>query len=99
MSALTAAQIEQAIVALKPGAADQEIDFLLSVAIVLDNIAVGFEIERVEQRTPPFGRQVAFEIGYRPQGTQAGPFLAPRRRRRIARRSRVAYQGEAGGDP
>ncbi len=66
MPALAATQIEQAIVALKPGAADQEVDFLLGVAVVLDNIAIGFEIERIEQRTPPLRGQVPFEIGYRP---------------------------------
>src|SRR5204862_5545341 len=77
MPALAAAQIEQAIIALQPGAADQEIDFLLGIAVVLDDVAVGFEIERVEQRAPPLGGQMAFEVGNRSQAAQASPVLVP----------------------
>src|SRR6185312_12389651 len=58
---LAAAQIEDAIVGLEAGAFHQQIDLLLSVAVVLDDIAVGLEVERVEERAPPFGGQVALE--------------------------------------
>ncbi len=71
MTALAAAQVEDAVVALDPGAADQQVDLLRGVAVVLDHIAIGFEIERVEQRAPPIGWQVAFEVGDRAQGTRA----------------------------
>src|SRR5215469_6052335 len=62
MAPLTAAQIQNAVVALEPDAADQQIDFSSRVAIVPDDVAVSFEVERVEQGTPPVGRQVTFKI-------------------------------------
>ena len=77
---LTAAQIEDAIVAFETGATDQKIGLLLRVAIVLDDVAIGFEIERVEQRAPPFGWQVALEIGHRSQRAQPRSVLVPGRR-------------------
>src|SRR5689334_12632796 len=67
MAPLAAAQVENAVVALEPDAADQQIDFIGRVPIVLDYIAVGFEVERVEQGAPPIGRQVTFEIRDRTQ--------------------------------
>ncbi len=73
MTALPAAQIENAVVALDPGAADQQFDLLCGVAIVLDHVAVGFEIERVEQGAPPIRRQMAFEVGHRAQSPRADP--------------------------
>jgi hypothetical protein len=57
MAPLTAAQIEDAVIALEPDAADEQVDFIGRIAIVLNYIAVGFEVERVEQGTPPVGRQ------------------------------------------
>src|SRR5439155_21327770 len=74
MAPLTAAQVEDAVIALEPDAADQQVDFIGRVAVVLNDVAVGFEVEGVEQGTPPVGRQVTFEIGDRTQGTGAdGP--------------------------
>src|SRR5271169_2849134 len=73
MAALTAAQIEDSIVALDAGTADQQVDFLRGVAIVLDHIAVGFEIERAEQGPPPIRWEMAFEIGHRAQSPRAYP--------------------------
>jgi len=72
MAALAAAQIEDSVVAFDPGAADHQIDFLLRVPVVFDDVAVSFEVQRVEQRAPPFGGQMAFEVQYRPQGAQTG---------------------------
>src|SRR6184192_3962399 len=71
MAPLTTAQIENAIVALEPHAADQQVDFIGRIAIILDDVAVGFEVEGVEQGTPPIGRQVTFEIGDRTQCPRA----------------------------
>ena len=71
MAPLTAAQVENAVVALEPDAADQQVDFIGRIAIVLDYIAVGFEVERVEQSAPPVGRQVTFEIRDRTQCSRA----------------------------
>src|SRR6185437_12360992 len=49
---LTAAQIEDAVIGLEAGASHQQIDLLLGVAVVLDDVAIGLEIERVEERAP-----------------------------------------------
>ena len=73
VASLAAAQIENALVALDAGAVDQQIDLLRGVAVVLDHIAIGFEIERVEQGAPPIGWQMTFEIGHRAQGAGADP--------------------------
>ena len=70
MAALAAAQIEDAVVPLEPDGADQEVDLLAGVPVVLDNVAIGFEIERVEQSAPPIRGQMALEIGYRTQGAR-----------------------------
>src|SRR6516225_8538963 len=70
MAALAAAQIENAIVALEPDGANEEVHFFTGVAVVLDHVAVGFEIERVEQGAPPVRGQMPLEVRYRPQGTR-----------------------------
>src|SRR5215469_15624151 len=62
MPALAAAQIEDAIIPLEPDAADQQIDFFGRIAVVLDDVAVGFEVERVKEGPPPVRRQMALEI-------------------------------------
>ena len=61
--ALPATQIEDPVRALQPGAPNQEIDFLLGITVILDHIAVGFEVKRIEQGTPPFRGQVPLQIG------------------------------------
>src|SRR6516225_10760087 len=53
MAALATAQIKDAVIALEPNRADQKVDLFAGVAIVLNHVAVGFEIERVEQGAPP----------------------------------------------
>src|SRR5439155_3160857 len=94
---LTAAQVEDAVVAFETGTADQQIGLLLGIAVVLDDVAIGFEVERVEQRAPPFGWQVAFEIGHRSQCAQARSVLVPGRRA-IGPRARGAHEVELGRD-
>ena len=71
MATLTAAQVEDAVVALEPDAADQQVDFIGRVAVVLDDVAISFEVEGIEQGTPPVGRQVTFEIRNRTQCPRA----------------------------
>jgi hypothetical protein len=56
MPALAAAQVENAEARFGPGAADQQVDFLPGIGVVLDDVAIGFEVERVEQRAPPLRR-------------------------------------------
>jgi hypothetical protein len=74
--ALPAAQIEDPVRALQPGAPDQEIDFLLGIAVILDHIAVGFEVKRIEQGTPPFRGQVPLQIGNGAKRTRSTGRLA-----------------------
>src|SRR6516225_8976198 len=71
IAALAAAQIENTIVAFEPDGTNEEIHFLAGVAVVLDHVAIGFEIERVEQGAPPIRGQMPLEIRHRPQGTRA----------------------------
>jgi hypothetical protein len=44
---------------------DQDVDFLGSQPVILDDIAVGAQIERAKQRAPPLRRDVACEIAER----------------------------------
>jgi len=44
---------------------DQHINLLGSEPVILDDVAVGAQIERAKQRTPPIGRDVAGEIAER----------------------------------
>jgi len=85
-----------------PKITHQQIDLLLGVAIVLDDVAVGLEVERVEERAPPFGGQVALEVRDRTQragravlGRLAGE-LRPRRHARQYTRGRLATSGRGG---
>src|SRR6266446_2442356 len=73
MSTLATAQIENAIVALQADTADQKIDFVGCVSVVLDYVAVGFEVERVEQGAPPIRGQMTLEVGHRTQCPRANP--------------------------
>ena len=52
---------------------DQHIDLLGSDPVILDDIAVGAQVERAKQRTPPLGRDVACEIAER-TGRAVVPF-------------------------
>src|SRR5579864_7576527 len=88
MAALSATEIENPVVGLKPCALYEKIDLLLGVAVILDNVAVGFEIKRVEQRSPPFGGQMALEIGHRSKGSRRRGFGGRPFGRRQTRRSR-----------
>ena len=89
--ALAAAQVQYAIAGLEPGAFDGEIDLALGVRFVLDDVAVGLEVERVEQALPPVGRQMPLEVrdraeGARPHGRRFRRPLRARHFRRLCRR-------------
>jgi len=62
MPALATAQVENAIVAFEPDGTNEEAHFFTGVAVVLDHITIGFEIERVEQGAPPIRGQMPLEI-------------------------------------
>ncbi len=70
--ALAAAQVEDGAVRLDGGGGDQEIHLAARVLAVLDDVAVGLDVERVEQLAPPLRRQVLLEIGDRPEGGAGG---------------------------
>ena len=53
-------------------AAIEEIHLAARVLAVLDDVAVGLDVERIEQLAPPLRRQVLFEIGDRPEGGAGG---------------------------
>ena len=74
MAALPAAQIEDSIIGLECGGPNQRVDFASRIAVILDDVAIGLEIDRVEQRPPPIGRQVPFQIGYRAHGAGGSEF-------------------------
>src|SRR5215472_11366386 len=92
MAALPAAQSEDTIVALQSDAADQEVDLVAGVAVIFDNIAIGFEIEGIEQRAPPIRGQMPLEVRDRPQraGADAPVLLRVFRARAGAGRLRLA---------
>ena len=68
---LTAAQIEHAVVRHKTGRGNQQIDVLTGIFPVLDNIAIGFEVQGVEKAGPPVAGQMSFEIRERTVGAAA----------------------------
>jgi len=82
VATLTAAEVENAVVGLEPGAPHQQLDLLLGIAIVFDDVAVGLEVERVEERAPPVVRQMALEIGDRAEGPRRRRLRLPERRLR-----------------
>ena len=69
MAALAAAQVEDLAVRLDGRGGDDEIDLAARVLGVLDDVAVGLHVERVEKLAPPFGRQMRLKVR---DGTEAG---------------------------
>ena len=70
--ALSAAQVEDPIVRFEPDGANQKIDIARRAGAILDDVAVGLQVDGVEQCPPPIVGQVTFEIGNRTQGPLAG---------------------------
>jgi hypothetical protein len=70
MAALSAAEVKDFVVGLEPRGLDEEVDFLDGVLVVLDDVAVGFQVERSEKRTPPIGGKVAFKVRDRSKGAR-----------------------------
>jgi len=65
VAALAAAQIQDPVARRKGRRLHQHVDPLGSEAVVLDDVAVGAQVERAKQRTPPVGRDVARKIAER----------------------------------
>jgi hypothetical protein len=55
MSPLSAAEIEDAIIVVETGRLYDQIHLAPRIVRILHNIAVGFQICRIEQRPPPIG--------------------------------------------
>ena len=62
MASLAATYVEDAVVRFEGRFTDEEVDVPRRVGLVLDDVAVGFEVEGVEEGAPPVGREVAFEV-------------------------------------
>jgi hypothetical protein len=76
VAALAAAQVEDGIVARDAGRCDDEVDLAARVVVVLDHVAVGFHVQRVEQLAPPLLGQMRLEIA---DGAKTGPYARPLR--------------------
>jgi hypothetical protein len=63
--ALAAAQVQDPVATRKRRGRDQYIDLLGGDPVILDDVAVGAQIERAKQRAPPLRRDVACEIAER----------------------------------
>ena len=66
MAALTA-EVEDLAVRLHRRRRQDEVDLAPRVLDVLDDVAVGLDVERVEQLAPPLGGQVLLEVRDRSQ--------------------------------
>jgi len=62
MAALSAAEIENAVGFFQADRIDGHIHIGSGIFIVFDNVAIGPQINRVKKRSPPFGRQMAFQV-------------------------------------
>ena len=65
VAAFAAAQVQDSVAMRKSRRRDQDVDLLSSEPVILDDVAVGAQIERAKQRTPPIGRHVACEVAER----------------------------------
>ena len=65
MASLAAAEVQDPVIGLEPGRADEQVDLLLRVAVVLHHIPVGLDVDGIEQCAPPFGWQMALQVHQR----------------------------------
>ena len=65
VAALAAAQVQDSVAMRKGRRRDQDVDLLGSEPVILDDVAVGAQVERAKQRTPPIGRDMAGEVAER----------------------------------
>jgi hypothetical protein len=72
MTPLAAAEVEYAVVRRKIDAGDHRVDIRLGVCRVLEDVAIGFEIEIIEDLMPPVGPDMALKVGDRADRTRAG---------------------------
>ncbi len=67
MAALAAAKIENLAVRLNGSGGGNEIHLAARVLIILDHVAVGLDVQRIEKLAPPFGGEMLLEIRDRPE--------------------------------
>src|SRR5581483_3152129 len=62
MAALAAAQVEDVAVLLDLGGGDDEVNLAAGVLEILDHVAVGLDVESVEELSPPLFRKVRLQV-------------------------------------
>src|SRR5260221_3294028 len=72
MTPLAAAEVEYAVVRRKIDAGDHRVDVRLGVCRVLEDVAIGFAIEIIEDLMPPVGPDMALKVADRADRTRAG---------------------------
>ena len=68
VAALTAAQVEHAGAGLEAGGGEEQVDVGGGVGGVFHHVAVGLDVGGVEEGAPPFGGEMAFEVGNGAEG-------------------------------
>ena len=68
VAALTAAQVEHAGAGLEAGGGEEEVDVGGGVGGVFHDVAVSLDVGGVEERAPPVGGEMAFEVGNGAEG-------------------------------
>src|SRR5690606_118632 len=63
MSALAAADVQNAGLGRHARRLYDLVDLVRGIAVVLDDIAIGLEVERIENLAPPFGGEMRFKVG------------------------------------
>src|SRR5260221_5823046 len=72
MAPLAAAEVEYAVVRRKIDAGDHRVDIRLGVRRVLEDVAIGLEIEIIEDLMPPVGPDMALKVADRAERARAG---------------------------
>src|SRR5262245_50037930 len=80
MPALPAAEVQDLAMRLDGRRRDDEVDLAARVLVVLDDVAVRLDVERVEELPPPFRGEMLLEVRDR---TEAGARRLPLRLTRL----------------
>ncbi len=95
VAALAAAQIEDLAVRLHGRGGEDEVDVAARVLDVLDDVAVGLDVERVEKLAPPLGGEMRLEVGYRTETGARRRALGPLRLGKGCHDGQMSSKGRA----